>query len=298
MPRGVESGFTAPLQARTERALTRVAPLLSNIPLANEVPHVKERLVRQNRVETANHELNHAIVARSFGMSVLGISVKDGGNILGITTFSGGNLHDIAVVAAAGAVDTVDGKASGYGSDKYKAELIHHHYGGHSFDAGKTAAEEIIAEYSPDLRRKASEIIAYLGEVPGAILPDVIRRAQYELDMEKYEKSGSTNSLLVPYEPNSLAELMTDESDVNRQAQKKFAHIQVIEDGKRVDRFVIVDDEDEKKKKKEAERRRFGKYDPSDSTKDEEENKKPKFPYVEFDVKNHGKAVSLGRRVN
>lgn len=71
-------------------------------------------------------------------------------------------------------------------SDKFKVDLLQYFTGGASWESAKAIASGIIFSYSSEVRQKASEIIAYLGEVSGSMLSEIISRAEYEVKIEKY----------------------------------------------------------------------------------------------------------------
>lgn len=165
------------------------------MPLA-QVPEPKNRLhLSSELLNTSGHELNHAIVALESGVPVISVSVIPDGNSLGRTAFSGLLSPDIIkIIAAAGSVATHDGCAHGYGSDLSKVDMLGHFYGGITRESATSYASAIISKYSTEVRRKAAEIIAYLGEVSGSMLPTVLLRAQMEVNLEK----GILGDLFVP----------------------------------------------------------------------------------------------------
>lgn len=156
------------------------------MPLA-QVPEPKNRVYLSSELlNTSGHELNHAIVALESGVPVISISVISDGNSLGRTAFSGLLSPDtMKIIAAAGSVTTHDGCAYGYGSDLSKVDMLGHFYGGITRESATSYASAIISKYSTKVRRKAAEIIAYLGEISGSMLPTVLLRAQMEVNLEK-----------------------------------------------------------------------------------------------------------------
>mgnify|MGYP001595361064 FL=1 len=155
------------------------------MPLA-QVTEPKNRLrLSSELLNTAGHELNHAIAAMESGVPVISISVIPDGNSLGRTAFSGLLSPDtMKIIAAAGSVATHDGCAHGYGSDLLKAHILNHFYGGMPLESAASQAAAIISKYSIEVRKKAAEIIAYLGEISGSMIPMVFLRAQIEVNLE------------------------------------------------------------------------------------------------------------------
>ncbi len=66
------------------------------------------------------------------------------------------------IIAGGGGVATHDGCAMGYGSDKYKVNVMHHFHGGHSWESARMHAANALSGYSKEIRKKAAEIVAYL----------------------------------------------------------------------------------------------------------------------------------------
>lgn len=165
------------------------------MPLAR-VPEPKNRAhLSSELLNTSGHELNHAIVALESGVSVISISVIPDGNSLGRTAFSGLLSPDtMKIIAAAGSVATHDGCSYGDGSDLFKVDMLGHFYGGITRESATSYALAIISKYSTEVRRNAAEIIAYLGEISGSMLPTVLLRAQMEVNLEK----GILGDLFVP----------------------------------------------------------------------------------------------------
>lgn len=154
----------------------RGIPLLTKVPLSHERPQLSSELFN-----TAGHELNHALVALSCGISVTSISVKPEGNSLGRTIFAGHiSPETFKVIAAAGSVCAHDGCAWGFGHDLYqvdRAVLIH---GGRSRESAQKDASKILNTFNPAVRTKAAEILAFLGEISGSMLKEVLKRAEFE----------------------------------------------------------------------------------------------------------------------
>lgn len=154
------------------------------------VPESEKRFVSPELTGVAGHELNHALVALSHGAPIMSISVIPSGNSLGRTVIGGLVSNEVMkLIAAGGGCDTHEGSASGFGSDKYKVDVMHHFHGGHSWETARSQASGIVSMYSREVRRKAAEIIAYLGRVSGSMIGEVMLRAQLEVNGEKGGKS-------------------------------------------------------------------------------------------------------------
>lgn len=156
------------------------------LPLA-EIPLSQERLPRLNGdlLNTAGHELNHALLARELGVSVALVSVLPEGHSLGRTIFFGRVAPEtFKIIAAGGAIDTPHGSAKGYGGDIRQIQAIDEVFGSNSANLLSNARALLTANYSDAVREKAAEIIAYLGEVRGTALFDILTRAEFEVRME------------------------------------------------------------------------------------------------------------------
>lgn len=170
---------------------------LSMVPISREI-------YSSDTLNTAGHEFNHALAAIGEGIGVKRINLKRQGNVLGVTEFDGiMSDSQLQVIAAAGTVDpALGGGASGYGSDIYKLQLIdviNKRAPGSSFGISKMTAEAKINRIPEDIRRRATEILAYLGQslpsgdIPGNMLGLIIKRAEWE---EKMTISGKLKELL------------------------------------------------------------------------------------------------------
>lgn len=168
----------------------------ANMPLLSLVPEPQKRsLPSPELVSVAGHELNHALVALTHGAPVISISVIPEGNSLGRTVLGGlVSLETMKVIAAGGGVETHEGHSEGFGSDKYRVDVLHHFHGGHSWESARGQAASALSVYSREVRRKAAEIIAYLGRVSGSLLSEIMLRAQMEVNEEKHQN----NELFVP----------------------------------------------------------------------------------------------------
>ncbi|MBI2028510.1 MAG: hypothetical protein HYT07_02760 [Candidatus Levybacteria bacterium] len=161
-------------------------PKVKNMPLSDIVPEPERRSSPPGLITVAGHELNHALVALAHGIPIVSLSVMPKGDSLGRTVIGGWvSTETMKVIAAGGGVETHDGSAEGFGSDKYKVDVMHHFHGGHSWDSARNQAASIVSRFSNRIRERAAEIIAYLGTVAGSLIGDIMRRAQMELDQEK-----------------------------------------------------------------------------------------------------------------
>lgn len=80
--------------------------------------------------------------------------------------------------------------------------MLGHFYGGITRESATSYALAIISTYSTEVRRRAAEIIAYLGEISGSMLPTVLLRAQMEVNLEKGIIDGQFISKANPAETN------------------------------------------------------------------------------------------------
>jgi hypothetical protein len=168
----VESIANFQILADSQPVARREIPPLDFIPSSYE--RRQKMIITGNRLHTAHHELHHVLTAIGLGVQVESLSVIPSGSSLGRTTFSGFiDPEKFRIIAAAGAVDPPGMRASGYGHDLWQAGC----------DARSTkiiTAQNIISEIPSDIRNIAAEIIAYLGDVPGSLIPEIINRAIYE----------------------------------------------------------------------------------------------------------------------
>lgn len=166
--------------------------MLSWPRVTKPLPHLQERMpsFSPDLLNTAGHELNHALVAIAFGEKIISVSVRREGYSLGRTMFAGSVSPDaMKAIAAAGSVATHDGCSHGYGSDMYHVDLLSHLHGGISRKSAITQAESAISRYSVEIRKRAAEKIAYhgmlFGDIPGSMIPKILFDSQMELNLEK-----------------------------------------------------------------------------------------------------------------
>lgn len=136
---------------------------LDNAPLTI-IPSPFERpAVNFGLKMTAAHEIGHAITAFTEGVHVNYITVERSGPILGLTSLAGlvTDRVKIGKIMGAGGVDHPGvARASGFGSDKQKVEMM-----GLSFsDMASAANSEIHSMYTPEVIARAAELVAFLNE--------------------------------------------------------------------------------------------------------------------------------------
>lgn len=151
------------------------------------VPMPENRLgSREGYEDVMVHELNHVLAAREEGNKIASVTALPGVGYLGLTVLEANkSLDSLAVIAAAGSVDTVFGKAEGYGSDMNKVTIIA------GFDKGtiyeyKRRARGAVGQYSPTLRARLAELLTYMEvemgiEITGDVFEAALTRAQQEL---------------------------------------------------------------------------------------------------------------------
>lgn len=168
-----------------ERPLRKsVVERMSSAPLSH-VP-LERKGVNEHQKHVAGHELNHALTAYGLGVPVISISVIPEGDSLGRNIFGGGiNPRDFQIIATAGSIATHDGTAKGFGSDLHTAHLIEHYYDGIGVDQARNIAIQHVMSVPRDVRERAAEIIAYLGEISGSLVPSILHRAEWEIKMEE-----------------------------------------------------------------------------------------------------------------
>ncbi len=184
------------------RVETLERPRSVETPKTEKIPSLSlydviDSLPSPELVSVAEHELNHALVAMLNGAYVIDLSVVPDGDSLGRTTVGGLISHELAkIISAAGGVDTPSGFARGFGSDKFKVDVIHHYHGGHSWDSARSQASVILSSIPFEERRIASIIIASKKEVTGSEIPSIMRMARLIVNNGKETKTDSV--ILVP----------------------------------------------------------------------------------------------------
>lgn len=149
------------------------------------LPAERNGFIRAELKNTAGHELNHALLAKSCRISVESISVRPSGDSLGRTTFAGHISPEMfKVIAAGGTISLPDSQARGYGMDIYMINVMELAYGGASEKSAKSEAYVLLAGYDPRVRVKAAEILAWLGEVSGQMLDAILERSRFEIELE------------------------------------------------------------------------------------------------------------------
>lgn len=179
-------------------ALKEVAPVLKDMPLS-QVPERGERLekVEKTSLLIAQHELNHALVALNQRILPELVSTIPAGDSLGRNVFYGRvDLEAFKVIAAAGMVDIPDAPAAGYGMDALTIESLLFYYGGESRELAKMQAQSILLGYPAEVKRRAAEILAYLREVPGWMIPQILERARVEIEVEEGRVEMGVPSLI------------------------------------------------------------------------------------------------------
>lgn len=167
------------------------------------------------------------------------ISVIPEGSSLGRTTLAGiVSYEKLKIVAAGGGVATHEGCAEGYGSDKFKVDFLHHHFGGLSWEGARSQAESAVARYLPEVRKRAAEIIASLGKVAGSLLHDILARAEFELHLER---TLSGDALLAAYGTQPIFEKPIE-------VLRTYTEIETLITGEQQIRYVV--DGEEKKKER------------------------------------------------
>jgi hypothetical protein len=196
----------------------------TDIPLPTE---------RQRAGTTALHESHHVLIASSLGIPVDRVSIIPGPGYLGVTVFKGDlrhRPHALQLIAAGGAVDTLQGKAEGFGhsdfsgSDMHIAHSVSASTGVSAADAVRHAAERltkipenvrrIVADiietkrivYSPALINRIIDIAyfetkngvatAYLEEI---IAEEEIARTEYSASIDQ----GYTTTIITPTDGNT-----------------------------------------------------------------------------------------------
>lgn len=177
-----------------ESALTnpQFSEAFAPIVYSHGIPAPHERQYSEQSIETANHELNHALVALDYGILPISISVVPDQNSLGRTIFAGDIPDSIFIkIAAGGAVETVFGQARGYGNkniygsdfgyiaqikkDAENLDLIY----ADAIEEAENSISRLVS--NKEVLRRASEIIAGMNSVTGDKLGKIIEIAEKEV---------------------------------------------------------------------------------------------------------------------
>lgn len=165
------------------------------MPLSEQIPPVELRRVHPDKKHTAGHEFNHAYLAYASGVELDYISLAPSRDSLARTVLAGHvDAATMQVVAAGGCCATHDGRAMGFGSDLGKVHGLANAEGGIHPDRAIGRAQKLLSGLSTDIRERAAEIIAFLGEVPGSWFPQILLRAQMELQYEKKNPAAKHTS--------------------------------------------------------------------------------------------------------
>ena len=192
------------MPASIERGTNRVERPFITLPSKRE-----RGPIDYSKVEVAGHELNHTLAALGMGITPHFLSVRPEGETLGRTIFLGEiDLRSFQIIASAGAIHSPGGHAHGYGSDMSKVRLIRDLYKGMPEDEAKIKAQTAIGQYSPRVRRRAAEIIAYFGEVQGSLIVDILKQAEHEV---RFEEMG--------IEPDNTSFVIEQKSAINTYTQ-------------------------------------------------------------------------------
>lgn len=165
----------APLVSQETSVKTEVVPM-ADIPLNKEW---REQLALDD-LQVAEHELGHAFVAYKLGMGVRSASIIPNAEkkYRGLTIYDvPKSLGDkeIQIISAAGSLHS----SIGTGSDRKR----HHELSGEStFDDSLAQAREIVGDLTQDEWRIMVQLFVFKKEITGEDIPQMLRRARYELE--------------------------------------------------------------------------------------------------------------------
>lgn len=129
-----------------------------------DIPRPNERY---RAGKTALHESHHVFLGVCMGIEVEKVSIVPGPGYLGITVFKGDLNHRpdaLQIIAAGGAVTTLDGDAEGYGNHQLPGSDLHiahnaSHITGKSAEAAIQEASDRLAKIPKEVRRIVADII-------------------------------------------------------------------------------------------------------------------------------------------
>ncbi len=190
-----------------------------------DIPRPSERY---RAGKTALHESHHVLLGVSMGIQVEEVSVIPGPGYLGVTVFKGDLNHRpdaLQIIAAGGAVTTLDGEAEGYGhhqlpgSDLHIAHNVSHITGKSAESAVQEASSrlaripkevrQIVADiietkktvYSPEYIHRIIEIAffeAQLGIFPEYIEQEIATRKSHNTPYNDSVQRGTITTIITP----------------------------------------------------------------------------------------------------
>lgn len=183
----------SPVLAARQAILAEVG--FSHIPL-EYVPLNHERIYTAGEIETAAHELHHAMTALLLaGEGVIDkISVHPDEVSLGRTIFTPFiNLETFKLAAAAGALATPFGQAQGYSHDLWQVSKLTD-----GVWSAVSSAGQVLSAIPAPVKEKMAEIVAHLKVVKGSQLQEIYERAVLEAALEQNNKLDLLKLVLTP----------------------------------------------------------------------------------------------------
>lgn len=152
--------------------------IAGGIPMP-EIPFGSEwtNQVNPDDIHVAEHELGHAFVAFRMGIGLRFATVipNYSAGYRGLTVLEHGHVdpYDLQIISAAGSHKS----SRGNGSDM----MVHQAHGGRSFEESLAQAKGIIGSLTPEEWKLMVQIFAYKRTITENDIPQMIRRARYEL---------------------------------------------------------------------------------------------------------------------
>ncbi len=141
-------------------------------------------------LSVAYHEVNHALIARHYGVPMETISTIPEGKNLGRVTFAGYIPSEVfTTIAAGGALATHEGQAHGHGSD-----MQHIKKHGFSIRAKVAEAADTIRAIHPELRKKVARAVALFREMSGEEFNEIVSIMESDLGMMNNELPMTNDS--------------------------------------------------------------------------------------------------------
>lgn len=158
-----------------------------------EKPRVPERNVSPELKAVALHEMGHALIAFSEGVSVDLVSVipNQSKGYKGVTKLSyvPADAYKLQKIAAGGSLFSPEGN----GSDMYTIDMLHAH-GGQSRESVMSSAMSFKNMLSSAEWDKVAEIVAHRLEIKGSEIPEIIAQARYEIQLASVYGTNSESS--------------------------------------------------------------------------------------------------------
>jgi hypothetical protein len=146
----------------------------------------RQQEVPEDRKDTGKHEVGHGYVAFKLGVAIKRIAARpQGGPVLGVTETAPTTLENHNAIAMA----SVAGGHSGTGGDRGNSRFITWLSRGRvRAEQGIAIAGNILSSAKGNVLKIAGEMVAQRGEISGGEFPNIIYKAEAELEGVAKEK--------------------------------------------------------------------------------------------------------------